>query len=67
MTPLILAVTHVYHAVIKVLLDKGANVHTKDSSGYTALHYAEHSWPMVRLLREPGHEHGDRRGASPSK
>jgi len=39
-SPLILAVDHKDHEIYKMLVERGANINTKDPNGYSVLHLA---------------------------
>ena len=53
-TPLMLAAVQGHVAVIRVLLEKGANVNERSNSGWTALHSASYTGQetIVRMLVE---------------
>ncbi|MBR5523034.1 MAG: ankyrin repeat domain-containing protein [Akkermansia sp.] len=60
-TPLMIAAQSADEACLRLLLEKGANVHACDKSGYTALAYAarcriggEYHYDRMELLREYG-------------
>ncbi len=54
MTPLMYAARYNRVAIIKMLIDKGAKINTKDSKGYTAMKFAKlsNANEAIALLKE---------------
>jgi len=60
MTALHMAATHGYVQIVKLLIDKGADLHVCDNDLMTPLHFAcaEGNTEIVQMILEKGFEQG---------